>query len=236
MNRSPAALSRDVVVAAALEEIDRHGLNGFSLRNVAKKLGVYPTAIAWHVTSRNVLLADVVALALADILPTGFPKSWQSFLRELFQRFREAIRRHPNVAPLIGTQLIANPAQDLAFVETLLATLEHAGFRGLKMVAAYNTVMAALVGFTTQEFAPLPPDDVKAWQRQVREHLQNAAPSRYPILARNLELLSNRAFTTRWLNGTEAPFDDTFETFIDIVIAGLEHLAKRQGARVNTGI
>lgn len=55
LQRSRTALTRDFVVAAALEEIDRHGLNGFSLRNVAKQLGVYPTAISWHVTNRNVL-------------------------------------------------------------------------------------------------------------------------------------------------------------------------------------
>ncbi len=98
--RVPSTLSRESIVAAALLEIDRNGLENFSLRNLAKTLGVYPTAIAWHVSSRGHLLAEVAALVLADILPPGFPDSWQSYLRQLFHRFREAIRRHPNVAPL----------------------------------------------------------------------------------------------------------------------------------------
>jgi AcrR family transcriptional regulator len=223
---SSGALTKEIIIAAALEEIDEHGLHDFSIRNVAKKLNVFPTAITWHVKNRNLLLAHVVSVTLADILPPGFPVSWQGFLRELFHRFREAIRRHPNVAPLIGTQLVGNPAVDLVFVETLLATLQHAGFRGMQLVASYNTLLAALVGFTTQEFASLPHDEIEVWQGRVQEHLKSASALAYPILVKNIELLSNRAFMTRWLNGVEAPFDDTFEMFVDIVITGLEHVKK----------
>lgn len=221
-------LNREAVVAAALAEIDKNGLEDFSLRSVAKALGVYPTAVAWHVSSRSQLLAEVARLVQQDVLPPGFHDSWQGYLREFFQRFRAAIRRHPNAAPLIGAQLIANPTIELDFVERLLAVLAHAGLTGMHLVAAYNAVIAAAVGFTTQEFAPMPMEDTRTWQRQVRERLQSTPESRYPLLARNIKLLGNRAFTLRWQNGTEAPLDDSFEAFVDIFIAGLEHFASRR--------
>ena len=183
---------------------------------------MYPTAIAWHVESRSQLLADVAALAMADIQPPGFPVSWQGYLRSLFQRFREAIRRHPNVAPLIGTQLVANRGVDLDFVERLLATLAHAGFTGSKLVSAYNAVIAALVGFTTQEFAPIPADETRAWQADVRARLKGVEPFTHPILAANMKLLANHAFILRWQNGTENPLTDSFDAFVEIVISGLE--------------
>ncbi|MEP7244926.1 MAG: TetR/AcrR family transcriptional regulator C-terminal domain-containing protein, partial [Gammaproteobacteria bacterium] len=179
-------LNRQTVVAAALEEIDRAGLETFSVRNVAKRLGVYPTAVAWHAASRGQLLADVVTLALADVRPTGFHETWQSYLRQTFHRYREAIRRHPNVAPLIGTQLLANPAVELEFIEGLLATLHHAGFSGTRLVAAYNAVIAAVVGFTTQEFAPIPSEGTGAWQKEIRERLAGVQRTRYPLLADNM--------------------------------------------------
>jgi TetR/AcrR family transcriptional regulator, tetracycline repressor protein len=223
--RTERVLNRETVVAAALEEIDRSGLEDFSLRNVAKRLGVYPTAIAWHAASRSQLLADVVTLALADVRPPGFHDSWQSYLKQTFHRFREAVRRHPNVAPLIGTQLVANPTVELEFVEGLLATLSHAGFSGTRLVAAYNAVLAAVVGFTTQEFAPTPSGDAGAWQKETRERLQNVQRVRYPLLSDNMKLLGNKAFTLRWQNGTEAPMDASFEAFVEIFIAGLERFA-----------
>jgi TetR/AcrR family transcriptional regulator, tetracycline repressor protein len=227
--RSATKLSRESIVVAALQEIDDNGLDAFSLRNLAKRLGVYPTAIAWHVESRSQLLAEVAALALADILPPGFPVSWQSHLRTLFQRFREAIRRHPNVAPLVGTQLVANPGVDLDFVERLLATLAHAGFTGQRLVGAYNAVIAALVGFTTQEFAPIPADDTRAWQADVRARLDGVESFNHPILAANMKLLANHAFILRWQNGTENPLTESFAAFVEIVISGLEQ-ASAEGA------
>jgi TetR/AcrR family tetracycline transcriptional repressor len=223
--RSATKLSRESIIAAALQEIDDKGLDAFSLRNLAKRIGVYPTAIAWHVESRSQLLAEVAALALADILPPGFPVSWQSYLRSLFHRFREAIRSHPNIAPLIGTQLVANRGVDLDFVERLLATLAHAGFTGPRLVGAYNAVIAAVVGFTTQEFAPIPADETRAWQTEVRERLKGVQPFTHPVLAANMKLLANHAFILRWQNGTENPLTDSFDAFVNIVIAGLEMAA-----------
>jgi TetR/AcrR family transcriptional regulator, tetracycline repressor protein len=223
--RSP--LDRDAIVAAALREIDEHGLDAFSVRQLAKRLGVYPTAITWHVSTRDRLLAEVAALALADILPPGFPDSWQTYLRQLLHRFREAIRRHPNIAPLIGTQLVANRGVDLAFVERLLAALAHAGFTGPKLVAAYNAVIAALVGFPTQEFAPIPGEATKAWQQAIRARLKRVDAFAYPVLAANMPRLANQAFILRWQNGSAQPLDASFEAFVEIVIAGLEQTAAR---------
>jgi hypothetical protein len=49
--------------------------------------------------------------------------------------------------------------------------------------------------------------------------------SRFPLLADNMKLLGNKAFTLRWQNGTQAPLDASFEVFVDIVISGLERFA-----------
>jgi TetR/AcrR family transcriptional regulator, tetracycline repressor protein len=226
--RAPTTLSREAIIKAALHEIDDTGLDAFSLRNLAQRLGVYPTAIQWHVESRSQLLAEVAALALADILPPGFPDSWQGYLRQLFQRFRAAMQRHPHIAPLIGTQLVANRGVDLDFVERLLAALAHAGFAGARLVGAYNAVIAALVGFTTQEFAPIPTDETKAWQGEIRHRLAHVESFTHPILAKNMKLLANHAFILRWQNGTDNPLTRSFDMFVEIVIAGLEQTAGRR--------
>jgi TetR/AcrR family transcriptional regulator, tetracycline repressor protein len=59
------ALSRDNILRATLALIDAHGVAAFSLRELAKTLGVFPTAIYWHVPNRNALVAGAVGLALA---------------------------------------------------------------------------------------------------------------------------------------------------------------------------
>jgi len=218
-------LSRERIIEVALAEIDKAGLDNFSLRNLAKALGVFPTAVSWYVSSRSLLLAEVAQKVLEDIVPPGFHDSWQGYLREFMHRFRHAIRAHPNVAPLIGTQLVANPTVDLEFIERLLSALAHAGLSGVRLVSAYNAVIAAVVGFTTQEFAPVPAEGTVAWQMQIRDRLKDVPSNRYPQLAKNMKLLGNKAFTLRWQNGTEAPLDASFTSFVDIFMLGLERFA-----------
>lgn len=225
------SLTREAVIAAALAEIDRTGLDGFSLRNVAKALGVFPAAVTWHARSRSQLLADVVRAVQEDILPPGFHDSWQGYLREFLHRFRDSLRRHPNVAPLVGTQMVANAGIELVFVERLLSVLSHASLSGMRLVAAYNAVIAAAVGFTTQEFAPVPTEGTRAWQKEVRDRLHGLPTEKFPLLAENMKLLSNKAFTLRWQSGTEAPLDYSFDAFVDIVIAGLERFASEAEGR-----
>jgi AcrR family transcriptional regulator len=222
--RGPAAapnLNRDVIIASALELIDEAGLETFSLRTLAQKLGVYPTAVYWYVPNRNELLALIVTHILAKVQVDRRRRAWQQSLRDLFQNFRSAVGAHPNAAPLIGTALVSNTEMSFDFVEHLLSILSRAGLAGPKLVAAYNSVVAALVGFVAQEFASMPKEDSAAWQMSVQQRLLNIDPETYPILAGNLRLLSNKAFILRWQNGTEAPLADSYEIFVDIIIGGI---------------
>jgi TetR/AcrR family transcriptional regulator, tetracycline repressor protein len=219
-----SALTRDRIVEEALRQIDEAGLEDFSVRTLATRLGVYPTAIYWYVPSRNELLAGVVSLIHRKIVPEQRRKSWEQHLRELFENFRAAVRAHPNAAPLIGTQMVANTSMGFEFVESLLETLLRAGLTETRLVAAYNSVVAGLVGFAAQEFAPIPREDPKSWQLAVQRRLLTVNPERYPALAANLPRLSNQAFILRWESGSDAPLETSFEVFVDIMIAGIKSL------------
>lgn len=218
-------LTRDAVVSAALSYIDRHGLAGFSIRSVAKELGVNPTVITWHVGNRNVLLAEVVAAVQEDLAPIWHDgETWQDWLRALFNSYRAAIRRHPNVAPLIGSELVSNAQVSPCLIEGVLKALTKAGFAGQPLRGAFSAVIAAMVGFTTQEFAPVPTENHDEWRDGMRRHLATIGSDRFPLLVSNLPLMVNQAFITRWKNGVDAPLDNGFSLFVECVIAGLDRI------------
>lgn len=219
--RSSEALSKDRIVTTALALLDAQGLDAFSMRNLADALGVYPTAIYWYVTNRNTLLAEVVAHALSDVVPeTG--GDWQTWLKTLFRRYRQAVQRHPNIAPLIGAQLVSNAGVSPAAIDRILAVLLTAGFRDDQLVQAYNAVIAVQVGFVTLEFAPTPPEDTERWATDLKATFGSIDPQQHPALAEYLPRLENRAFIVRWQNGASVPLDESFELFIDIAVQGLE--------------
>ena len=225
--RTQAGLTRATILAAALRDIDAGGLDAFSIRRLAARLGVYPTAITWHAAGRSDLLAGVVELVFEEGIPRRFTGPWREYLRRLFASFREAIREHPNVAPLVGTQLVSNAGMDFDFVEGLLEALADAGLTGDRLVAGYNAVIAALVGFSTMEFAAEPTEGRQAWQREMSQRLRDVSPTRHPVIAANAGALANRAFILRWESGRRRPMNDAFDAFVELVIAGVEDLARR---------
>jgi AcrR family transcriptional regulator len=212
-------------VQAAIRELDENGLGSFSIRNLADRLGVYPTAVYWHIPNRNLVLAEVVARVLEDVAPET-EAGWQDYIRELFTRYRAMIKEHPNLSPLIGAHLIGNSSISLSLVERLLSKLSSASFKGENLVGAYNAVIAALVGFVTQEFAPIPEENSGEWQSRVKDRLLGVDADAYPILGKNLPLLANKAFILRWQSGAQAPLDQSFNCYVEMIIGGLESLRR----------
>jgi len=183
--------------------------------------------VHWHVSTREALLAEVAAIVMAEVAPPPGKLAWKDWIAELFRRCRAAVRRHPNVAQLLGAQLVSNGSLPMALVEGVLAALTEAGFEGEPLLEAYNCVIAAMLGFLTMEFSPLPADNTQAWAEELRERVHTIRPLDHPVLTRNLPLLANKAFIVRWDNGTAVPLDGSFERHIQITIDGLEAFARR---------
>ena len=219
---SDDALSREKIAQAALDQLDARGLANFSLRDVARALGVYPTAIYWHVRNRNQLLADACALALSRIVPTRGKRRGAEWLRELFRRYRAVMKRHPNLAHLVGGQLLSNASLDTAMVEGVLVALEDMGCPDSYIPQAYNCVIAAMCGFPTLEFAQAPAEDADSWAAELQQRVKRIPALAHPVLARHLPALANRAFILRWQGGNEQPMDDSFESHVDIFLDGLQ--------------
>jgi TetR/AcrR family tetracycline transcriptional repressor len=220
----PSGLTREAVLAAALAQIDERGVEAFSVRDLARTLGVYPTALYWHVPGRNALIAGAVAQALGELAPPDPGKPWQDELRALFTRYREAVRRHPRIAPVLGAQLVSNDSMNPLLVDHILALLEAAGFAGAQLANAYNVVIAAMVGFVTLELAPRPSDDPDGWAEAHARKLHATDPAAAPTLARHLPALADKAFIVRWSSGREQPLEAGFAAWCEVIVGGLEVL------------
>ena len=219
-------LTEQKIVAAALEQIDAVGLSKFSLRDVARALHVYPTAVYWYVNGRDELLGRVVAFATRDVVPPAVGADWKACLREMFNRYRRAIQQHPNIAPLVGTQLRANGGIRADLIEGVLSLLVAAGFSDELLIDAYNVIIGALVGFITQELAAMPSENPTKWAEIHRKRISTLDVMAHPTLARYLPKLANKAFIMRWSNGVEVPLDSSFDMFVDVIILGLEQKLK----------
>jgi AcrR family transcriptional regulator len=94
-------ISRRGAAEAALAVIDEHGLNGFNMALVAKRLGVKSPSLYHHFHDRRAVLAEVALLLLdpgtIDLVET----EWSERLIELCLKTRRSLLMHPNAASLL---------------------------------------------------------------------------------------------------------------------------------------
>ncbi len=215
-----APLSRAEIVEAALRYVDEHGLDALTMRALAAQMQVYPTTLYWHTGSKAELVAAVSARVLEGIvLPTDHDMRWDQWLAAVARLCREAMHSHPNLASIIGSQLVVTTTA-LPFVERVVDVLERAGFSGRTLIDAYNTVIGFVLGWVTLELSQ-GPSDSGDWQQEYATQLRAVNPTAYPALSRNLDLMANNAFLTRWDSGRDRPMDASFETALEVLTLGL---------------
>ena len=228
MGRPPASeakLSREVVVDAAIDLIERDGLAAFSMRSLARDLGVRPNAVYWHVADREALLGEVAEAVLAGVRLPDERLPWEVWFCEYARSYRRTLHAHPRLVPLINSTLASNTVSGLRIVEAFLAKLEEEGFEGSRLVDAFTVALGALVGFVGLELAP-PPETDDSWSLPLRAELDHVDADRLPTVARHRDLLVNRAFVTRWVSGDAAPLDSGFEALLRVLLAGLDDLRR----------
>lgn len=219
--RGRRPLTPDDVVTVGVDLLDDAGLAGFTIRALADRLGTYPATLYWHVGNRSQLLAAIVERVLGEISVED-PRSadWREWLRRAAREFRRVVHAHPNLAPVLVSQLVVNaPATRL--VETVLVVLEGAGFRGQRLAWAFNTYVGSLVGWVSVELAASPPDTGEDWQDTFASTVLDLPAEQFPVIVANREYLADGVFTLRWHGGAERPLDASFEVAVEVWIDGL---------------
>ncbi|MEU9979368.1 TetR/AcrR family transcriptional regulator C-terminal domain-containing protein [Streptomyces sp. NPDC051014] len=143
-------LSRDAIVAAALEAISLHGIDGISLRRVAAALGVDPKSLYNHVSGKDGLL-DAVAEHILGSIPLPTPTGdVRRDLRAIAHAFRDSTQAHPKAAPLVLTRQLTSPA-GLAPVNAVLTALHAAGCPRQTAVPLLRSLVATVTGTLLRE-------------------------------------------------------------------------------------
>lgn len=124
---APQPLSRESIVAAAIEIADTEGLEAVSIRRLATKLEARPMSLYSHIERKGDLIDLMMDEVMGGaILPDPPPSDdWREDLRRIAQATRESTRAHPWMIaaafrrPFIGPNALRHIDQSLAAVSSL---------------------------------------------------------------------------------------------------------------------
>ena len=210
MAKTGGPLTRQRVLEATLHLIDREGLEGFSMRKLGALLGVEAMSLYNHFDSKRALFDGVIELL---ILQAPYPEKPDATPHEelwaVAHAFRDILRAHPRVLPLVATTPLRTPAT-LALLDHLLKTVHRAQITGVQAIYALQCLVGFIVGHTllstgTHSVVSLDPgpNGPEVWRQFPAEH--------YPTLHALLPEIAQWHPDHEFDFGLQALFQSLFE-------------------------
>jgi AcrR family transcriptional regulator len=175
-------LTREQVVRAAVAVLDAEGVGGLNMRRLGSELDAAPTAVYWHVESKDELVVLAGDHVFAEIgLPDPEAIGWRAAAEELARGARAMTARHPWLVSTMGTHLIYGPAK-ARFDDHCLGVYETAGFSSAAADQAAAAVLVFVIGTVQGEAGEA------AWRARLRRSGTDDAQQVRDTLARATEV------------------------------------------------
>src|SRR5689334_24568766 len=104
-------LSRERILAAALEVADEQGIEALSMRKLGQSLGYEAMSLYNHVENKDDVLNGILDLVLAETEPPVSGGDWRESVRASSLSVHRALRRHPWAAELLMSPSRIRPAR-----------------------------------------------------------------------------------------------------------------------------
>jgi AcrR family transcriptional regulator len=149
-------LSRELVLAKALEVVDADGLDALTMRRLGQELGRDPMSLYRYAENRATLLDGVTELVLNELTIHPQDPDWKAQLRQIAHDFRGLALQHPNVVPLLVTRPLSTPLGlrplgTLRPLEQILSLLIGAGLSPADALHVYRAYYGFLYGHILNE-------------------------------------------------------------------------------------
>ena len=146
-------LSRENIVAVAIEMADEGGLASVTLRGIAERLAVHVTSLYNYVPTKDAVLDEMILALLEQAkLPVGRMR-WQDWVRQFAAGMRTLGRKHPGAfeafhhGPAKGERA-AEP------FESGFAAFRSAGFDASSTYSAVKATVVAVFGHVLEDTVP----------------------------------------------------------------------------------
>jgi AcrR family transcriptional regulator len=209
-------LSRDRIVRAAIELIERENLEALSMRRIAAELDVAVMSLYNHVPNKAALLDGIAERILGGMDVADEPgMSWTERARALVRAYRKVAHDYPRCVTLVMTRKIEAPS-GMRAAEHALAIADDAGFDGGTAVRIMRALLAYAIGAQVREVGAAKMLDYLPQDRR-EEHLGKLDPVEFPhVVALRHELMSHDPETD-------------FEFGLDLLIGSLDRLPRGRG-------
>ncbi len=230
-SRGRPGLTREAVVARALEIGTAEGLEAVSLRRLAQELGVTPMALYRHVRDKQDLINAMTEAVLDGINTTAGLRPempWTERMRLAIDNYTAQIEARPLALPLSIAYNGDGTTGPLGFwrqLEDLLAILLDAGFGRREAIVQIRMISTLLAGYmllfqqgSTWDATPPDAHQIDLLRRRFVLAQMSLPPDQFPNLIESAEDTAEV-----WLSDPHRWWQNT----VDLIMFGLERMLER---------
>ncbi|EAR23813.1 putative transcriptional regulator [marine actinobacterium PHSC20C1] len=206
-----APITREAVLAAALELADAEGSAALTMRKLADRIGVEAMSIYYHVPNKEAILTGLVDLVFAEIeLPTT-ALDWRRAMHKRAISTRSALVRHRWAIGLMDSRRDPGLAT-LRHHDAVIGVLRSGGFSIAGAAHAFSALDSYIYGFVLQELSL--PFETSEELTEVAEEIVTEMPvGEFPHLT---EMAVGHALLPGYSYANE------FEIGLDLILDSLE--------------
>lgn len=202
-------LTRDRVLQAAIELVDRDGIGALTMRRLGAELGVEAMSLYKHVANKEEILDGIVESVVAEIEIPNEGVGWREAMRRRAISARDVLIRHSWAIGLLEARGSKGPVV-LRYMDAILGSLRSAGFSIENAAHAYWLLDSYVYGQVIQEVSL---SAIGSEERAGEEgsSLERIARDEFP----NLVEMAEHA------RGSDYSFEDEFEFGLELILEAL---------------
>ncbi len=206
--RTRIRLTRERILAAALQLIDLDGLEALTMRRLAEELKVDPMSLYNHIDGKDALLDGIAEALWNEIQVPADDTDWKQALRSFATSLRGLAHRHPHSFGLLMGRGVM-PARELQAIDAAIRALERAGLSREQGAEMIRTLFAYAVGYGMLELSTPAPAGETRMEKIVS--LTRTLPRDAPIHLIEVARLI-----------CDCDMDYQFRLGLDLIVSGLE--------------
>jgi len=216
-------LSRERVLAAAIDLADEGGIDALSMRKLGLELGVEAMSLYNHVSNKEDLLDGMVDAIVQEIAPLEGGSDWKAMIRQRAYSAREVLTRHQWAPRLIETRSEPSPTM-MAYMDSAIGILIEGGFSMDLTHHALHVLGSRILGFTQELFddSSNEADSPEAEALMLQQLLQA-----YPNIA---AMAAGANHDGDSILGPGCDSDMEFTFALDLILDGLESMRDREAS------
>ena len=150
-----AVLTRDLIMRTALRLLDERGEQGAGIRDIARELGVRPSALYNHIGGQEDLTSGIRELVSDRIDVSGFGEMpWEDAVKRWAWSYRRAFAAHPPTIAILAVRPLVPRSRTSRMYDAVCRGFIDAGWPEHEALTAIVALECFILGGALDDTAP----------------------------------------------------------------------------------